>query len=292
MEKIMRKITSVMSIALMALLLNLTGCATTEPDLGGIISLAPSITEILVDMGLGSSIIGADQHSAAVEGVGENIHVFDIMNPDGERIITLMPDLVLAGGAILVGGVNPLDAVSDAGIEVVYITYSESTAAVAEDIMYLAELLSAREEGQRLVEEMNREIESIRNVTDTIAQRKTAYFEISAAPFMFTFGNDVFLQEILEIAGVINIFADQSGWIPVADEVLLALNPEVILTNVFYIEDPITEIRNRPGWHVISAVENNRIYFIDTDTTSRPNHRIVKGIRQIAEAVYPQYFGN
>jgi iron complex transport system substrate-binding protein len=116
------------------------------------------------------------------------------------------------------------------------------------------------------------------------------YFEISAAPFMYSFGDGVFLNEIIEIIGAENILAGQDSWLSVAEESVLDADPDVILTSVNYIDDPVGEIKSRAGWQTITAVANGDVYYIDADASNRPNQNIVKALHEIALAVYPDKY--
>jgi len=115
-------------------------------------------------------------------------------------------------------------------------------------------------------------------------------FEISAAPSIYSFGSGVYLNELLEAAGAKNILAKETGWISVNAETILASDPDVILTNVNYIPDPVAEICGRPGWDGMKAVRNKRVYYIDNSTSSQPTPAVVKSLKEIVEAVYPDYF--
>ena len=44
-------------------------------------------------------------------------------------------------------------------------------------------------------------------------ERKSVYFEISAAPYCYSFGEGVFLDEMLELIGADNVLAGQEGWV-------------------------------------------------------------------------------
>ena len=56
-----------------------------------------------------------------------------------------------------------------------------------------------------------------------------------------------FLNEMIELIGATNIFADQDGWIPVSAEQVVAANPDVIITNADYMEGAVAEIEAREG---------------------------------------------
>jgi len=76
----------------------------------------------------------------------------------------------------------------------------------------------------------------------------------------------------------------------VSDEVILDADPDVILTNVSYLDDSVGEIVSRPGWEVLSAIQNERIYQIATNASSRPSHNIIHALEEMAVAIYPEYF--
>ena len=67
-------------------------------------------------------------------------------------------------------------------------------------------------------------------------------------------------------------------------------DPDVILTNVNYIEDPVGEIMGRSGWDALSAVKNQQVYYVDNMASSLPNQNVVKALDQMAKAVYPEYY--
>ena len=68
-------------------------------------------------------------------------------------------------------------------------------------------------------------------------------------------------------------------------------DPDVILTNVNYIEDPVGEILSRPGWEEVTAVRDGNVYYIDNMASSLPDHNVVKALAEMAAAVYPEYYG-
>ena len=107
---------------------------------------------------------------------------------------------------------------------------------------------------------------------------------------MYSFGNNVYLNEMIELIGAENILADQEGWITVEGETVAAANPDVIFTNVTYTDDPVQEILDRDGWAGISAIKNKSVYTVDNNASSQPNHNIIKAMRQMAEILYPDYY--
>jgi iron complex transport system substrate-binding protein len=250
----------------------------------------PSNTEVLVDLGLGGLIVAADTFSETAAGIAPDLPLFDMAAPDAEAIINLNPDVIFVTGMVQAGGDDPYKPLKDAGVCVIYIPSSDSIASIKEDVRFVASIMGKSGEGDKLIARMEADIAEIKAVGDSITEKKTVYFELSAAPYMYSFGKGVFLNEMIEICGAVNILADQDSWLAVAEETVPAANPDVILTNVNYISDPIGEIKSRPGWRAITAVANDDVYYIDADASSRPNHNVVKALREIAQSVYPDKY--
>jgi iron complex transport system substrate-binding protein len=254
-----------------------------------IVSTAPSNTEIIADLGEAAKLIAIDRHSANVGGLPENLTEIDFFFPDAEALVQLEPDLIIANGHNATGsGDDPFRLLREMGIPVAYISMSKSIEDIYEDIVFIADILDVPERGEELIQSMKNNIAGITASTAKIEPKKTVYFEISAAPEMFTFGNGSYLNDMITIIGAINIFENDHWIVSPGAEIIIERNPDVILTNVNYIDDPIGEIKSRPGFEHINAVKNNRIYQIDTDSSVRPSARIIRALREMARAVYPE----
>ena len=96
---------------------------------------------------------------------------------------------------------------------------------------------------------------------------------------------------MIELVGAENIFKDINGWTSPSEEAVIDANPDVILTNVNYVENSIEEIKSRKGWENIKAIKDNQVYMIDKNASSRPSQHIVTALKQIANAIYPEYYG-
>ena len=292
----MKKILIVIAIIL------LTGCNAAKGKLATagnftrVISTAPSNTEIIVDLGQAFKLVAIDKHSADIDGIPADLPLLDFFFPDAEVIINLNPDLILASGHNPTGsGEDPFRLLREMNIPVVYISMSKSINDIYDDIALIAELLQAGLEGEILIAAMKRQVEDITDKTSQIISAeqadgqfvsRTVYFEISSAPQMMSFGKDSFIHDMISIIGARNIFENKNWLVQPGAETIITLNPDIILTNVNYIDDPISEIKNRPGFNHINAVKNNRIYYIDTNSSVRASARVVLALQQMSEAVY------
>jgi iron complex transport system substrate-binding protein len=263
---------------------------TIPAEINKIVSISPSNTEMIVEMGYGDKLVAVDKYSGDIEGIPENIPYFDIMNPDVEQLVALEPDIIYATGMSMSDGNDPFKPIKDLGITVAYIPTSDSIEGIYEDIMFIADSLKVSDKGLDLVDNMKTKINEFKEFSLTIENKKTVYFEIAGAPKIYSFGSGVFLNEMIEIIGAKNILADQEKWIAVSEEIVVAANPDVILTNVDYIENAVEQIKNRNGWEDVTAIKNNDVYYIDRDASSLSNHNIVTALDQMAQAIYPEIY--
>lgn len=270
-----------------------SGAPISLPDeIDSIAVMAPSIAETVVDLGCGDLITAIDTQTEAyaLEGVPAGLPAFDMQAPDTEALAALEPDVVFVSGVSVIEGENMFQPLVDMGVCIVSIPTSNSIAAVEEDIAFLATCLGRAEEGRQIVSDMQAEIDAIAAIGETVTDRKTVYFEISAAPYCYSFGEGVFLNEMIDLIGAENVLAGQEGWLSVEEESVVSANPDVILTNVNYIEDPVGEILARPGWEGVTAVQNGDVCTIDNKTSSLPNENIVQALKKMAKAVYPDLY--
>ena len=253
-----------------------------------IISTAPSNTEIIVDLGMADKLIAIDPYSRNVSGIPENLALIDFSFPDAEQIISLEPDLIIANGHNVTGsGEDPFRLLREMGIPVAYISMSKSVCDIYDDITFIASLLRVEERGLVLVDYLKAHVDEFTEKAALTETKRTVYIEISAAPEMITFGRGSYINDMISIIGGRNIFEDDWIVFPSA-EAIIERNPDVILTSVDYLDDPVSEIKNRYGFSHINAVANNRVFRIDTDSLVRPSSRIIKALEQMADAVYPE----
>jgi iron complex transport system substrate-binding protein len=256
-----------------------------------VVSTAPSNTEIITDLGQAHKLVAIDIHSANVTGIPDGLPLLDFFYPDAEVIINLEPDIIIANGHNPTGtGEDPFRLLREMGIPVVYIPMSKSIDDIYKDIAFIANLLQAQKKGGEAIDSMKQQIAEINQKAARPTTQKTVYFEISAAPDMMTFGKGSYINDMISVIGARNVFENENWLVMPGAESVIERNPDVILTNVNYIPDPINEIKSRPGFEHINAVKNNCVYQIDTDSSVRPSTRIIFALRQMSRAVYPELY--
>lgn len=253
-----------------------------------IISLSPGVTDILIDLNMANKIIAADTFSKDIlEKNNINVsNVFDMLNPDAEKIISLDSDIIFINNLTAFYTKNSLLSLSNHTI--ITITNSETLKGIEDDIYFLGKVLNADDRAKEVVSNMRTKIKEIKDIGDTITNKKTVYFEISALPNLYSFGSNVYLDDIINIIGAKNIFSNRNEWINVSEEDVVYLNPDIIFTSVDYVDNPVAEITNRAAWRDINAVKTSKVFFVEG--TSLPTHNIVSSIILMAKYIYPEEY--
>lgn len=261
---------------------------TFEKTPESIVSLQPSNTEILFALGVGDQIIGATDYDTYPKEALDIERVSDSVKFNGERIIEMKPDVVIAYSTG--GEVEGLGTLEEAGIPVFVIQSASSFDDVYGDIAQIADVLNLQEKGDSVIADIKSKINSVTEQLGDLDDPKQMYFEISPAPDIYTTGKGTFQQEIFNHANVTNVFGEQEGWIKVSEEDILTKQPDVIVTTVSYIPDPVNEIKSREGWDTLQAVKEDRVIQLDSDMMSRPGPRIGEAVELLAKAIYPEKF--
>ena len=252
-----------------------------------IVSLQPSNTEILFSLGAGDKIIGATDYDTYPEAAKDIERVSDSYTFNAERIVELNPDVVIA---YTIGDEAQVAQLEAAGLNVFVIASAATFDDVYSNIEQLGDVVGQTAKADEIIEEIQTQIETVQEKTANLTEKKQAYFEIKPAPDIWTTAAGTFQNDILLAAGVENIFADQEGWFSVASEDVITRNPEVILTTVYYTEDPVGEINSRTSWNTIQAIQNGQVYQLDADVLGRPATRLGEAVEIVAETVYPELF--
>ena len=257
-----------------------------------IISLAPSTTRVLTDLGLQEKLIAVDTYSAGYQPELASLPEFDMMTPDVEKLAEMKPDVIFITGMSLSGGSNPYQALIDLGIPVVGIPTSNSIDAIREDVLFIGECVGETDGAQALVDEMQAEIDEIAAIGATIEDKKTVVVEVSALPQLCYAGGDTYINEMIEIIGAENAYGESDPWASVTEEAAVDTNPDVILTCTSYLPDPVGEILSRKGWENVTAIADKAVFQLDEESVNQPNHHITKALREMAEAVYPEKYAS
>ena len=260
-----------------------------------IISMAPSTTRFLIDLGLGDKIIAIDTNSYAyAASLTDAVQQFDMMAPDNEALVALNPDIIFTSGMSNIGGEDVYKPARDAGICVADIPSSNSIDDIVADLKFIGEAVHEEDKAGQLIDYFNGSLEDIILKGREVTEKKKILFELSIPtadyPSIYTFGKGTYLDEMINDIGAENVTGDQEGWISISEEEAIAMNPDVIITNVNYVDDAVNAIKTAEGWENVTAIQNGAVYYIDADASNQPNNHIIDAMLEMAKQVYPDTF--
>ena len=254
--------------------------------------LSPAVTDVILALGLADKIIAFDSTSKEILQTNNidvsNIAVFDMLNPDSEKMIAMKPDIVFVNTFSVFSGKNSLDSIKASDICIVVIPNSDTIKSIEDDITFLGNVLNKSGEASNIINVMDKNIENIRAIGESIQNKKKVYFEIAALPNLYSFGTNVYLDDMINIIGASNIFSDKNSWITTTEENVLFANPDIIFTSVHYIDNPTEEILSRASWQNVNALKNKDVYYITSG--SLPTHNIVNALIMMAKYAYPHEY--
>jgi len=264
-----------------------------------IISLAPSNTQIAFAIGVGNRVVGVTDYDhypynfTAWIAAGNMTSVGGFSTPNKESIASLNPDLILATP------INDPDVVTlrDLGYKVLVLNPNDVNG-VFTDINLVGKATGATQNATNIVNSITSQINAMQaKIAAANLPKPKVYYEVWTPPLMSA-GGTSFINDVISKAGGINIFENETQQYPtVSSETIVQKNPDVILLPTdmanpgdtpFY--GSVNDVKARPGWSSISAVQNNRIIVVDGDLFAEAGPRIADQIQAAAKAFYPSLF--
>lgn len=255
---------------------------------GRIVSLAPSVTEILFALGVGDRVVGVSTHCDYPPQVAGRTRIGTFLSPNVERILAQKPDLVI--GVPSPGNRTSVADMQGLGLRVLVVA-PEGVASILASIRAVADAVGVPAEGERLVEELQRDLQRIGAVVATASPRRVLML-VGREPLVAV-GAGSYLDELLRLAQATNVAATAQGrWPNVGLEFVLDAAPEVIIDAAMGSERTDDDARQTfwASFPVIPAVRDGRVYGYPRLELLRPGPRVAQALEGIAQVVHPEVF--
>lgn len=280
-----------MSVTTLTITDGLNRTITLDIPAQRIVSLAPSNTELIYDVGAGSQLVGRDSFSNYPEEANQIQEIGGSMGQyNYEAITALQPDLVLAAEINTPEQVRSLETL---GLTVYYLANPLDFDGLYENIRIVGQLSGHEPEAETLAGNLEARVREVQVDLAGATTSPTVYYELDATdPAQpYTLGSGTFGDYLISMAGGTNIGATiGKGWVQVSSEQILQSDPELILLGDVYSGVNPESLAARPGWDVLSAVRNGRVVPFNDDLMSRPTARLVDGLEALALLLHPEVF--
>jgi cobalamin transport system substrate-binding protein len=257
-----------------------------------VVSLTPAVTETLFAVGAGGRVVATDDASDYPADAKPLPDVVTFGTVDVEKIVSLDPDLVIAGGA----GFTSADAIAQLrSLKIPVLVVSSATLdQIGKDIVLVGTAVGEGSAATALVDTMQADMTAVGTAAHGAAQaagtKPRVFYDvgyIDTTGQIYGAGKGSFLAEMLDMLGVDVITGDATTY-EVPLETLIERDPQVIIlgTNAFYTPTPAS-IAKRTGWSTLTAVKTGDVRSVNDTEITRPGPRLATGLRNLALAMYP-----
>ncbi|NJN36246.1 MAG: cobalamin-binding protein [Nitrospiraceae bacterium] len=253
-----------------------------------IVSLAPSITEMLFAIGLDEQIVGVTEFCDYPAAAKSKAKV-GYSNPSAEALIALRPELVLAPSDFL----RPdFQAKFDQLKIPLFVLEARTLEDILLQIHTLGKMFEKVTAAHDVTQRMRQRIAEIQRKVKTSPARRVLYV-LNSQP-LITVGPGSFIHQMIGLAGGINIAAQAGMAYPkLSMEAVLKDDPEVLIFPSGEVETvPRSEQQQWLRWDSLSAVKQRRFHEVSSNLLNRPGPRVIDALEQLARAIHPEVFGS
>ncbi|MDI6854458.1 MAG: cobalamin-binding protein [Deltaproteobacteria bacterium] len=255
-----------------------------------LVSLAPSITEILYFLEQGDKVVGVTAFCNYPSEVKNKPRIGTYWDFNLEAILALKPDLAL-GMAHQGEGQGAYEILKEWGVPL-YLAKADTLAELFHQVQEIARLTGSEETAHRKLPGLEDRVRRIENGVHGLPKPKV-FLQIDQEP-LITVGRLSIHNDLIERAGGENIAGHIDQRYPVYSlEEVLRARPEVILFTGM-VGEKVLPLRLkfwRP-WSMLPAVENKRLSWVDPDLIDRPGPRLVDGLEFLARFFHPGVIRN
>ena len=255
-----------------------------------VVALSAADCEVLFAIGAGDTLVGRGEYCDYPAQVLDVPSVQSGYDTNIEQIIALDPQVLLM--STMAQTEEQIKALEDAGIKVV-VSDAQDIEGVYTAVNMVGTLMGKQAEAENVVTNMKKALAELGEKAAAAPEQEkkpTVYFEVSPLEYgLWAAGGGTFMNEVAELLGMENVFADLPAWAEISEEQVIERNPDYIVTITMYFGEgpmPEEEIASRPGWENVSAVANGKILRMDNNELSRPTPRIVDGAQMLYDFVY------
>ncbi len=256
-----------------------------------IVSTAASLTETLFALGAGDLVVGRDEFSVYPE-AALDIPIFGSLWGDfpAEGILGLEPDLVLAAEIISADQIAALEAL---GLTVYWQKNPLTFEDLYQNVREIGALTGRTAEAEALAGEMQTRVDAVLATVAAAETQPVVFYELDATDpnNPWTTGSGTFIDLIITSAGGVNAAAALQGdYAQISVEALIEQNPDFIILGDADFGMTPELVAARGGWNLMTAVLQNQVYPIDSNTMSVPGPRLVDGLETVARLLHPELF--
>jgi iron complex transport system substrate-binding protein len=243
-----------------------------------IVSLIPSLTEILFALDAGDRVVGVTNWCNYPAETADREKVGDLFSPNTEVILALQPDLILTGRSEMLD--QTLGFLEENGIPYIVVDPQDMDEIEA-SIAQVAKIIGSPEKAAAILADIQ---EGREHMAEKVADKdRPNVFVLLDTEYLYTVGSGEFLSDMIQLAGGNNEAANLgTGYFQLSEEAFFELDPDIIICTF-----PMSEqVLAKSNWQELKAVKNGRVYDVNGDLVSRPGPRVILGLEELYGVFY------
>ena len=253
-----------------------------------IISLMPSNTEIIAELGMEENLKGITTADNFPEDLNKNITRLDTFALDEESMMALNPTHIVSHEANHDANKNIIDRVaSNTGAETLIVDDAAKINEIYGTITDIGAFIGKEEQAEELNASLQQDVENIQYEYADRNEQDKALVLVSTTPDIYIAGNNTFIDDFLKTLNIGNVFEDVNGYPAITSEDLIAREPGTVISTLGISGEELTNaLNNISGLEGAPITREENQCTPNPDTVSRPGPRFTEGLAAIAECVY------
>jgi iron complex transport system substrate-binding protein len=257
-----------------------------------IVSLAPSITETLFELGLMDRVAGVTRYCDYPPEALAKTKIGGYYDPNYEAIVALKPDLII----MLTEHEDPKQHLAKLGFDILAVDHRDIQG-ILRSIETIGTACGVEPKAESIVKDIRERMEYVRRKT---AKLRSPRVMVSIGRNMgsgtledvYISGKDGFYDEMIRLAGGVNAYEGSVAFPAISNEGIIRMNPEVIIDMVPDLEEQGWDVnRIYKEWneaYPVDAVRNDRVYVFSEDYVVVPGPRFILLLEKMGRVMYPE----
>lgn len=242
-----------------------------------IVSLAPGATEMLYALGLGPRVVG-DTTFCNYPKAARSVAKIGDVTTNIEKVLSLRPDLIVATDANKEAA-SHLMRLHQPVVAIAPTSYG----ATEKSLLLLGHITGTEANARTVVAEMEHKKRLASKIASRMPGRRPRVLVVVGLNPLWTAGAGTFIDDVINLAGGVNIASSIKQYAPYSKEAVVAHPPDYIMAS----KADAAAMRRDPLFRTLAAVRNGRFFTVNPDIINRPGPRLGDALVQVARALHP-----
>lgn len=259
-----------------------------------VVSLLPSITEILFALDQGDKVIGVTRYCKYPPEARQKAKVGGILDTSFETVCHLNPDLVILEASAR----DNQEKLEQMGLKTLAVD-TRSVSSILESIRVIGDVLGCPEKASAVTTRIRQRIDYIQSKTGNLSRPRVLITYLRPVGEgiireVYIAGNHTYFNDLIEMVGGTNVYqgSDLITSPVVSAEGILRMNPDVIVEVINMLDEvKVSKEAVLDDWEMLpelDAYKNRRIHVLNQPYIGIPGPRLAQALEDLARVVHPE----